>query len=120
MVRKMDTRSQRFCTFPTEKFCENEKIAFRLCFYNKTRAPLSGLVAGGEFCCKIKGEMEQKFLGNEKVAFRLCFYNKTRASLSGMDSLRGRVASLALISYGFCNIFRPRGGALGIFPEMLL
>ena len=59
--------------------------------------------------------MEQKFWGNEKVAVRHCFYNKTRASLSGMDSLRGRVASLALISYGFRNIFRPRGGALGIF-----
>ena len=58
-------------------------------------------MAGGEFCCKIKGEMEQKFLGNGKIAFRFCFYNKTRASLSGMDSLRGRVASLALISYGF-------------------
>ena len=76
-------------------------------------------MAGGEFCCKIKGEMEQKFWGNEKIAFRLCFYNKTRASLSGMDSLRGRVASFALISYGFCNIFRPRGGALGRFGPVL-
>ena len=54
-------------------------------------------------------------LRKRKNAFRLCFYNKIRPPLNGAGSRNSRVASLALISYGFCNIFRPRGGGLGIF-----